>query len=86
MSRSTYAAYLNPQIPKPSEANELKRLTELNRDMVQLRYPAGLSKYPEAAALEVSSTSLFVAMIHPDFRFGGTVDEIGKFLSLKVVQ
>lgn len=36
-----YAAYLSLQIRKPSDANEVKRFTDLDRDMMQLRYPAG---------------------------------------------
>lgn len=80
------AAYLNPQITKPTDAIELKSFTDLFCDTMQLRYSAGLSRAPKDATLKVKSTFFFASMLHSSLGADGTVDEIGKHLSVRVFQ
>jgi hAT family C-terminal dimerisation region len=84
------ASYLNPQLPKPADASELKHVTDRVRDVLQRRYPALLNGEANVETGDPGqvSTSLFASILRPSVSMGagGAVEEINKYLSMGVVQ
>jgi len=54
-------AYLNPQIPKPTDPAELKFVVDLIRNSLQRRYSAEVSSH-QSIEQEAADNSLFAAM------------------------
>ncbi|OAE26720.1 hypothetical protein AXG93_3310s1190 [Marchantia polymorpha subsp. ruderalis] len=71
------AAYLNPQIAKPSDPVELKKLIDLIRSTLQRRYWAKLQFRNTTVESEVSTNSLFQAPFQPESD-SSMLDEIPK--------
>ncbi len=55
------AAYLNPQIPKPTNSTQLKLVVDLVRNSLQCRYSAEVS-FCQSIKKEATGNSLFATM------------------------
>ncbi len=58
------AAYLNPQIPKPTDPTELKLIIDLVRNSLQRHYSAEVSSR-QSIKQEAADNSLFAMMFEP---------------------
>jgi len=68
-------AYLNPQIPKPTDPAELKLVVDLVRNLLQRRYSAEMS-FHQSIKQEAADNSLFAAMFQLQRDVGGNGDEV----------
>jgi hypothetical protein len=78
-------AYLNSQIPKPTNLTELKLVVDLVRNSLQRRYSAEVSSH-QSIEQEAASNSLFAAMFQLQRNVGGNGNEVDQYLSIGVVQ
>jgi len=69
------AAYLNPQIPKPTDPTKLKLVVDLVHNSLQRRYSAEVSSR-QSIEQEVAGNSLFVVMFQPQRGVGGNGNEV----------
>jgi hypothetical protein len=69
------AAYLNPQIPKPTDPAELKLIIDLVRNLLQRRYSAEVSSR-QSIEQEAAGNSLFATMFQPQRGVSGNGDEV----------
>jgi len=79
------AAYLNPQIPKPTDQAELKLIVDLVHNLLQRRYSAEVSAR-QSIEQEAAGNSLFAVMFQPQHGVGGNGNEVDRYLSIGVVQ
>jgi hypothetical protein len=77
-------AYLNPQIPKPTDSTELKLVVDLIHNSLQRRYSAEVSSR-QSIEQEAVGNSLFAAMFQPQCGVGGNGNEVDQYLSIGVV-
>ncbi|CAM6015769.1 unnamed protein product [Sphagnum balticum] len=78
-------AYLNPQIPKPTDSAKLKFVVDLVHNSLQRRYSAKVSSR-QSIEQEVASNSLFAAMFQPQRGISGNDNEVNQYPSIDVVQ
>ncbi|CAM6017485.1 unnamed protein product [Sphagnum balticum] len=78
-------AYLNPQIPKPTDSAELKLVVNFIRNSLQHRYSAEMSSR-QSIKQEATGNSLFTAMFQSQRSIGGNGDEVDQYLSIGVIQ
>jgi hypothetical protein len=78
-------AYLNPQIPKPTDPVKLKLVVDLVCNFLQCRYSAKVSSR-QSIEQEVAANSLFAVMFQPQRDVNGNGDEVDQYLSIDVVQ
>ncbi|CAN5966928.1 unnamed protein product [Sphagnum jensenii] len=78
-------AYLNPQIPKPTDPTELKLVVDFVRNSLQRRYSAEVSSR-HSIEQEATDNLLFVTMFQPQRGVGGNGDKVNQYLSISVVQ
>jgi hypothetical protein len=78
-------AYLNLQIPKPTDLAKLKLVVDLVRNSLQRRYSAEVSSR-QSIKLEAAGNLLFVAMFQPQRGVGGNGDKVDQYLSIGIVQ
>jgi len=78
-------AYLNSQIPKPTNLTELKFVVDLVRNSLQRRYSAEVSSH-QSIEQEAAGNSLFAAMFQLQRNVGGNGNEVDQYLSIGVVQ
>ncbi|BBM99157.1 hypothetical protein Mp_1g19200 [Marchantia polymorpha subsp. ruderalis] len=80
------AAYLNPQIPKPTDTSELMVFTEIVRNLMQQRFFAKSTRsQSRELPSEASRNTLFSAMFQPQGVESGIGDEVDQFLLKGVV-
>lgn len=79
------AAYLNPQIAKPSDHVQLKKLTDIIRSTLQRRYSAELQLRDSTVESEEPTNLLFQAMFQLESD-SSMLDDVDQFLSIGVVQ
>ncbi|CAM6016384.1 unnamed protein product [Sphagnum balticum] len=79
------AAYLNPQIPKPTNWTELKFVLDFVRNSLQRRYSADVSSR-QSIEQEVAGNSLFAVMFQPQRGVSGNGNEVDWYLSIGVVK
>jgi hAT family C-terminal dimerisation region len=77
------AAYLNPQIQKPTETEELARVTGLIRELLQRRYSGQMIVHPPGQ--QESGDSLFAALFEQSQAAGIPRDEVDEYLSIGAV-
>lgn len=78
------AAYLNPQIAKPSDHVELKKLTNLIRSTLQRRYSAELQFCNSTVESEDPTSAFFQALFQLESD-SSMLNEVDQFLSIGVV-
>ncbi|OAE21957.1 hypothetical protein AXG93_242s1410 [Marchantia polymorpha subsp. ruderalis] len=80
------AAYLNPQIPKPTNTAELMVVTKIVRNVLQQRYSDAISlTQSRELPSETSCNSLFFAMFQPKGVESGMGNEVDLYLLTDVV-
>jgi hAT family C-terminal dimerisation region len=77
------AAYLNPQIQKPTETAELARVTTIIRELLQRRYSEQIIVHPPGQ--QESADSLFAALFEQPQADGIPRDEVDECLSIGAV-
>jgi hypothetical protein len=78
-------AYLNRQIPKPTDPVELKLIVDLVHNLLQRCYSAEVSAR-QSIEQEAAGNSLFAAMFQPQHGVGGNGNEVDQYLSIGIVQ
>jgi hypothetical protein len=78
-------AYLNLQIPKPTNPAELKLVVDLVCNSLQHRYSADVSSH-QSIEQEAVGNSLFATMFEPQCNVGGNSNKVDQYLSIDVVQ
>ncbi len=78
-------AYLNPQIPKPTDSVELKLIVNLVRNSLQCCYSAEVSSR-QSIEQEVAGNLVFAAMFQSQRNVGGNDNEVDQYLSIGIVQ
>jgi len=68
-------AYLNPQIPKPTDSAELKLVIDFVRNLLQRCYSVEVSSR-QSIEQEAVGNSLFAAMFQPQHGVGGNDNEV----------